>query len=369
MMIPRRWFSTGPADHNIPPLSPPLPPPDNLLEVVQPFTESETKLFYIQAVPAEAITDVVEADDAVVDDALELSSLEKIYHQKVRPALLPRGMVLPYQLHDRRTQCLHNTFKSITNQFPIYMTSYDIMIDLITTETKKWLPLLDDLSKKHIYVIDDWNNRFYTSSGYTIQDYGLRVGPDSGKGYYRGECDASFNRFTKLAKLSAMIWLDDQVIYCGVCYDVRCRDSVHAEALAMSYLLMIGAKYKKMQVLSDCEAVINTIKGLNQVAPGDPNYKSFMLLRFLSTKYDELIPRLETREKLAFVDSLLKEKVQPTTSPEYVKSMLERWSPALRGSLMFMVGKHPPRAIKKLGINLSTLMIISLIAKLNANKP
>lgn len=311
----------------------------------------------------------MEADNAVVRDALEPSSLEKIYHQKVRPALLPRGMVSPYQLHDRRTQLLHNGFKRITNQYPIYMTSYDIMIDLITTETKKWTPLLDDLSKKHIYVIDDWNNRFYTSSGYTIQDYGLRVGPDSGKGYYRGECDASFNRFTGLAKISAIVWLDDQIVCCVICYDIPCRDSVHAEALAMSYLLKIGAPYKKMQVLSDCEAVINTIKGLNQVAHWDANYESFMLLRFLTTKYEELIPRLETRETLGFVDSLLKEKLKPALTLEYVKSLLERWAPQLRGSLIFMVGTHPPRAIKKLGINLSTLMIISPIAKLNANKP
>lgn len=206
--IPRRCFSTVPADHNKP-LS---PPPDNLLEVVRPFTESETEAFYIRAVPAEDFIQAVEVDNTVVRDALEPSSLKNVYDQLVRPALLSRGMVFPYQLHDPRTQLVHNRFKRITEQYPIYMTSLDIMVALITTETNKWIPLLDDLSKKHIYVIEDWNKRFYTSSGYTIQDYGLRVGPNRGKGYYRGECDGSYNQITGLAKISAIIWLDDRSI-------------------------------------------------------------------------------------------------------------------------------------------------------------
>ncbi|KAE8809292.1 hypothetical protein D1007_14075 [Hordeum vulgare] len=208
--IPRRCFSTGPDEYKIP-LSPPMPPPDNLLEVVWPFTKSDTKPFYIGAVPADDFVHAMEVDNAFVRGVLAPSALENIYHQKVGPALLPRDMIFPYQFNDHRTQLLHNRFKRITKEYPIYMTSLDIMIDLITTEITKWIPLPDDLSEKHIYVIEDWNHRFYTSLGYTIQDYGLRVGPNSGKEYHRGECDGSFNQLTNLANNSAMIRLDDQI--------------------------------------------------------------------------------------------------------------------------------------------------------------
>uniref|UniRef100_A0A8I7B256 RNase H type-1 domain-containing protein n=1 Tax=Hordeum vulgare subsp. vulgare TaxID=112509 RepID=A0A8I7B256_HORVV len=348
--IPRRCFSTGPDEYKIP-LSPPMPPPDNLLEVVWPFTKSDTKPFYIGAVPADDFIHAMEVDNAFVRGVLGSSALEHMYHTKVKPALLPRGMVLPYQLNDRRTRLIHNRFKRITKQYPIYMTSLDIMIDLITTEISKWIPLLDDLSKKHIYVIEDWTQRFYTSSGYTIQDYGLRVGPNSGKEYHRGECDGSFNQLTNLAKISAMIWLDDQVPRAAVCYGIPCRSSLHAEALAMALLLKMGIPYKKLQVVADCEAVINAIKGWKLPTPSDPNYEDFMQLRYLRTKYNELIPRLETREKLSFADCLLKEKTQPEYKPRYVKCLLERWAPALRGAPVFMIGGRATPAIKKLASN------------------
>ncbi|KAM0841566.1 hypothetical protein ACQ4PT_058934 [Festuca glaucescens] len=263
------------------PLPAPGPAPDNLLEVVKPSVTYETKPFQLNVDKTVDLLCSVDQDKKVVRNALDLKSLKAIYYEKVRQACAVRGMICHHSVKDLECKLLHNRYNRITGKYPIYMTCLDVMENLTVTHDKRWTPSLDSYSHQHVFVHEDWNRSYNTSSGYTFYDYGLRMGLDAGKGYIRGECDGSYNPKTNTAKISKMFWKQDQVLSATVFYGIPCTSSIEAEALAMYFLLKTGLKYEKLQVSSDSQFVINVIKGYQTVSRLDKNYDLIMPIKGL----------------------------------------------------------------------------------------
>ena len=169
-------------------------------------------------------------------------------------------------------------------------------------------PFLDFLCDEHVIVTPDWET-MNPSVTHILYDHGLRC-PPHGRKLHKGESDASYNQFSKKARIGIIIWRDDQVVLSEVMEELDCNgSSVQAEALAMYLLLKraIQQGIRSLEVCADCEVVDRVICG--EQRPGDKDTLGELSnhLRWMISHFDELTcRRVPNRECVSFVDGFLR---------------------------------------------------------------
>ena len=143
-------------------------------------------------------------------------------------------------------------------------------------------PFLDFLCDEHVIVTPDWET-MNPSVTHILYDHGLRC-PPHGRKLHKGESDASYNQFSKKARIGIIIWRDDQVVLSEVMEELDCNgSSVQAEALAMYLLLKraIQQGIRSLEVCTECEVVDRVIRGEQRPGDKDTLGELYNLLRWM----------------------------------------------------------------------------------------
>ena len=143
-------------------------------------------------------------------------------------------------------------------------------------------PFLDFLCDEHVIVTPDWET-MNPSVTHILYDHGLRC-PPHGRKLHKGESDASYNQFSKKARIGIIIWRDDQVVLSEVMEELDCNgSSVQAEALAMYLLLKraIQQGIRSLEVCTECEVVDRVICGEQRPGDKDTLGELYNLLRWM----------------------------------------------------------------------------------------
>lgn len=242
------------------------------------------------------------------------------FKTSVKHALLSRCLLSQYSLSHPNVLQLHHEYKEIIGHHPRYMTSLELMENLESMTPSYRNPFLDYLSEDRAIVVEDWDNRLDASAGATIYDHSMMamsgsMSSDEDSIIYKGECDASFEKGSEktesgIAKLCIVIWCRDQVLSCIIVEDFECANSVEAEATAMYILLKegisLGLNVKLFKASTDNDLVYQILWGAHRIKHGGPSANLYRLLKFMRCYYNKLIPQHEPREKMAFVDGLMR---------------------------------------------------------------
>ena len=72
--------------------------------------------------------------------------LKKFYHDKIRPALVARGLVSPYTLSDKLGIELHKEIHRITSYYPKYITTLELSMELTSMAETLWTRCFDSVA-------------------------------------------------------------------------------------------------------------------------------------------------------------------------------------------------------------------------------
>lgn len=268
--------------------------------------------------------------------------LKKLYYEKIRPALVARVLLSPYSLSDHRGIKLLEEYKKHVTDAK-YLTSIDLMEAMINMTELYWSIFLDFLSEKGCLVIEDWDNSLGASFGTTLYKRGVTF---DGSPLYKGECDASFledknNKKNSKASICIAIWTStSEILSSIVIKDYPCEDSIEAEAMAMFLLLKegirLGLHLHPFEVCSDCQLVFNTLWGAHRIDLDDRNADLLKLLKYMRRYYTSLIPEWQQREKMFWVDGLMRVmKLEGPDTNVDLRSLLKKVKSYLSGKPLF----------------------------------
>lgn len=235
------------------------------------------------------------------------------FKTSVKHALLSRCLLSQYSLSHPNVLQLHHEYKKIIGHFPRYMTSLELMENLESMTPSYRNPFLDHVSEDRAIVVEDWEKRFDASAGATVYDHSIMaisgsMSSEDDSIIYKGECDASFE--AGKAKLCCVVWCRDQVLSCIMVEDFECKTSVEAEATAMYILLKeeiaLGLNGKPFKASTDSDLVYQILWGAHRIKHEVSSAELYRLLKFMRSYYKKLIPQHEPREKMTFVDGLMR---------------------------------------------------------------
>lgn len=242
--------------------------------------------------------------------------LKKFYYDKVRPALVARGLISPYALSDKQGIELHKEIHRITSYYPKYITALELTMELTSMAETLWTRCFDFLSEKRCLVIENWDKHLEASIATFVFD---RTVAFDGSPVYRGECDAS-HKINKGAEKNGMamtcsaVWNhSDQVLSAILVKEFGCKTSNMAEVIAMYILLKNGIRlglHKSFFLCcSDSKLVYQILCGLLPIDPSDNSSAAQLnrLLKYMRKYFEKLLPRWESREKMFFVDGVMRE--------------------------------------------------------------
>jgi len=323
---------------------------------------SQTKAFESYVGNTLHFIDELENDKQSCHKDLSADNLKMLYEEKVKQALELRCLLSPYSLDGIDAASLHFSYKDIIGDFPKYMTSFDLMINLKMTAEVHWGPYLDYLSQERMLIVEDWTNRLYTGSVATLCNDGLLGVPfDEDKGlFFRGEAGAYVKG--EKTNLSFIISLGKQIHRSQIYYGVPCMkdDCIQAEVLAMYLLLKrgieLGLHLHKMQVCTHSELVYEILIGVHETkddtkAKHVKHRDLFMLLTRMRTLYKDLICLWIPRAKSMFFDILLRESIMEENAEQrsaLIWKAWRDWAPYLQGSPIPIISDYNNNMITSL---------------------
>ncbi|XP_044356043.1 uncharacterized protein [Triticum aestivum] len=298
------------------------PHPSDLLKFTKLKTDTETNPFSIgfgnaASGDVQKFLDILHADEEFYKESIEENVLKEMYFSVVRPALIPRCLIFPYEIGNKHAPGLHEAYKTITKrEEPLYISSRDLMITLSSMANEHWVHLLNFFSDQRVLVIEDWCNSYGTLFGAGRYDHGFNCAP-TGEMCFKGECDASVKG--GMARICCIIWRGNQIVACQVLTDIPCQvkkddrkgksASARAEALAMFYLLKLAISLgiDKLQVSTDNRTVDEVLRGTHEISEENDCKRIYEVLRSLKRCFNILISRWEPRCNLSFVDQMIQQ--------------------------------------------------------------
>jgi hypothetical protein len=296
----------------------------------------------LQNLSATSLKELLHRDIKECKEHQSKEILKKLYHEKVRPALVTRVLLLPYSLSDYKGIMLLEEYKKHAIDSK-YLTSIDLMEAMVKMTESYWSAFLDFLSEEGCLVIEDWNSSLGASFGTTLYKRGVTF---DGSPLYRGECDASLvedknDKKNSRASICIAIWTSsNEILSSIVVKDFPCENSIEAEAVAMFLLLKEGVRLAlnlhPFEACSDCQLVFNTLWGAHRIDLDDRIADLLVLLKYMRRYYTSLIPEWQPREKMFWVDGVMRVmKLAPDENKVDLRRLLKKMESYLGGKPVF----------------------------------
>lgn len=267
-------------------------------------------------------------------------NFEARYMNYIRPLLVSRCLIAPCGINDPWMVFLQRQTFKILGHNPCYLSSFDTTAYEDTCKDGEWEMFLDHLVSRKGYIIEDWDSSFSTIEP-LMYDHGLKQPYDgTEEPFYKGECDASYDKNTKIASLSYIIWKNDKIIYSEVFSDLECSSSNEAEIHAALALLYKAEelKIRKLHLWTDSRTAATVLTGELSI-PRDHAHRDFYLtLRAMRKRFSWLVVTWKPRELMVFPDELAEFAKSPgcdlRTSQTFA---MEKWSGHLRGLPVYRI--------------------------------
>jgi hypothetical protein len=239
-------------------------------------------------------------------------ALKCLYYEKIRHAIVARGLLSPYPLSDDRGIKILDMYKKSVPHV-LCLTSINLMEEISKMTESYWSSFLDFLAEQGCLIFEDWENTSGVSFGSTLYKRGVTF---DGSPLYRGESDASFiknsyDQKNNTASICTAIWSrDNEILSSTVVKDFKCEDSTEAEAVAMVLLLSdaisLGLHQHPFEACSDCQLVFNIQWGAHRIDPNDRHADLFKAMKYMRSYFKSLIPEWQQREKMFWVDGVMR---------------------------------------------------------------